>query len=447
MITGTRRMGDCTSGSAQTVLPRRQAQQRSQKDGHDASIAQACRVVEQRLEDPAGGQPSTAGEVILKGTAFDIKRAPDQFEWSFRNPQLGHWFKGFLERARPDVVHIGSGYLLGGTVPEAAFALDLPTVLTLHDYWYMCPLITLLRANGRICEQMGPPARCVWCSLVQKRRYRLLDKRLYDHLGNAFVKLSQSETTARTLGITPHLELIAARRSYLKQVLEKIDVVISPSRFLIQKVREYGFQPRRLLYVPLGLDKTHTAHAESDRSSTTLRIGYLGQFAPHKGVHLLLAAFQRLDRHSDSCDLTLHGTISDASPYEHQLLKIGRRDPAITFAGPYPNSKVGQVLSDLDVIVVPSLWHEIGPTVIMEAYATQTPVVAARLGEMASLVRHNENGLLFEPGSAASLTRQLQRLLDEPALLPRLRDGIPPVPSIEEEIATLISLYRSLLPP
>lgn len=294
---------------------------------------------------------------------------------------------------------------------------------------------------------MGPPARCVWCSLVQKRRYRLLDKRLYDHLGNAFVKLSQSETTARTLGITPHLELIAARRSYLKQVLEKIDVVISPSRFLIQKVREYGFQPRRLLYVPLGLDKTHTAHAESDRSSTTLRIGYLGQFAPHKGVHLLLAAFQRLDRHSDSCDLTLHGTISDASPYEHQLLKIGRRDPAITFAGPYPNSKVGQVLSDLDVIVVPSLWHEIGPTVIMEAYATQTPVVAARLGEMASLVRHNENGLLFEPGSAASLTRQLQRLLDEPALLPRLRDGIPPVPSIEEEIATLISLYRSLLPP
>jgi glycosyltransferase involved in cell wall biosynthesis len=158
-----------------------------------------------------------------------------------------------------------------------------------------------------------------------------------------------------------------------------------------------------------------------------------------------LAAFQKLNKRPGSCELTLHGRISDATPYERKLLRIARRDPAITFAGPYPNHEVGQVLNDLDVIVVPSLWYENRPTVIVEAHATGTPVVATRLGGMAELIKHNENGLLFRTGSVKGLTEQLQRLLDEPMLLPQLQSGIRPVPTVEEEIATLISVYESLL--
>lgn len=72
-------------------------------------------------------------DLLVHRLHFDIRQAPNPFEWGFRNPELGHWFKGFLRRTCPDVVHINSGYLLGGTVPEAAFELDIPTVLTLHD--------------------------------------------------------------------------------------------------------------------------------------------------------------------------------------------------------------------------------------------------------------------------------------------------------------------------
>jgi glycosyltransferase involved in cell wall biosynthesis len=377
---------------------------------------------------------------------FDIRRAPNPFEWSFRNPELGHWFGSFLQRISPDVVHINSGYLLGGTVPEAAFECNIPTVLTLHDYWFMCPFITLLRMDGKICEEPVPPSRCAWCSLSQKRRYRLPDKGLRSRLGDAFVKLIQWETITKLISIAPHLELITERRRYLKQVLEEIDVVISPSRFLIQKVEEYGFNPGRIVYLPFGIQNTHLLPDQpSDSSEEKLRIGYLGQFAPHKGVHLLLAAFQELVKHPGSCELVLRGNISNASPYERRLLRIARNDPTTTFAGPYPNSEVGQVLDELDVIVVPSIWYENRPTVIVEAHATQTPVVAARLGGMAELIQHNENGLLFEVGSVESLKEQLQRLLDEPMLLSQLREGIQPVPSVEEETTTMVSLYESLL--
>jgi glycosyltransferase involved in cell wall biosynthesis len=64
---------------------------------------------------------------------------------------------------------------------------------------------------------------------------------------------------------------------------------------------------------------------------------------------------------------------------------------------------------------------------------------------MAELIKHNENGLLFKTGSVKGLTEQLQRLLDEPTLLPQLQSGIRPVPTVEEEMATLTSVYESLL--
>ena len=377
--------------------------------------------------------------------SFDGRQAANRLDWSFRKPELGHWVKEFLQRTRPDVVHINSGYLLGGTVIEAAHELGLPTVLTLHDYWFLCPQITLLRQDGGICEKPVSVARCVWCALSEKRRYRLPDQYLGGRIGDVFTKLNQSDMVSQALALTPQLDMMAERRSYLKQVMEVVDLVISPSRFLIQKVEEYGFKPRRTIYLPFGIENSHLASPALRPSSQKLRIGYLGQFAPHKGVHLLLAAFQKLVRQPDSVELILHGRLSGASAYERRLLKIAENDPSIKFAGPYPNAEVGQVLSELDVIVVPSIWYENRPTVIIEALATRTPVIAAELGGMAELIGHNRNGLLFKTGSIDCLAEQLQRLLVEPALLAQLRNNIQPVPQVEDEIKTLISLYNSLL--
>ena len=185
----------------------------------------------------------TYEDLTVHRLTFDVRQAPNQFEWSFRNPELGRWFDAFLARTRPDVVHVNSGYLLGGTVPEAAFSRGLPTVLTLHDYWFVCPIITLLRQDGKICEGPVPPAACVWCSLSRRRRFRWPDHGLNSRLGDAFVGLCRSGTMARVLGVAPDLELIEERRAYLRQVMERFDVVISPSRFLIQKMEEYQYCP------------------------------------------------------------------------------------------------------------------------------------------------------------------------------------------------------------
>lgn len=374
---------------------------------------------------------------------FNLGHAPNQYEWSFRNPQLGEWVYHFLQQFQPDLVHVNSGYLLGGTVPEAAFALGLPTVLTLHDYWYVCPEITLLQRNGRICHEPVPAAACVWCALSTKRRYRLPDQWLQGRVSDLFVALSERPHIPLLPGIQARRDLVQERRRYLLQVFARFDRVISPSRFLLAKLAAYGLPIHHAVNIPVGLSDTHLP-ASAAATSHPLHIGYLGQIVPHKGVHLLIKAFLKLKKQPGTCQLTLYGQLWPKDKYQRQLRQLAANDPDIQFAGLYPNEEVGQILGQLDLIVVPSVWYENQPSVILEALATKTPVVATRLGGMAELITEEKNGLLFAVGDVAELTAQLQRCLDEPALLPQLRAGIEPIPSQEQELALVLELYEAI---
>ena len=83
--------------------------------------------------------------------------------------------------------------------------------------------------------------------------------------------------------------------------------------------------------------------------------------------------------------------------------------------------------------------------IITEALATRTPVIVSNLGGMAERIRHGVNGLVFEVGSVESLTRQLQGLLEDPRLLPRLKEGIEPVRTFDNEMTQLVEIYCSLV--
>ncbi len=168
----------------------------------------------------------------------------------------------------------------------------------------------------------------------------------------------------------------------------------------------------------------------------------MGQIAPHKGVHVL---FESL-RYLPDADVQVHA-YGDTAPfprYTRRLRRMAARDPRLHLAGVYERAEVSRVLRELDVVVVPSLWYENSPNVILEAFAHRTPVIASDLGGMAELVEEGGNGLRFPPGEAASLAVALRRLIEEPRLLARLRAGIGPVKTVAEEMAELLTIYRTV---
>jgi glycosyltransferase involved in cell wall biosynthesis len=90
---------------------------------------------------------------------------------------------------------------------------------------------------------------------------------------------------------------------------------------------------------------------------------------------------------------------------------------------------------------VPSLWYETLSFIAHEAFVAGLPVIASRLGVLADVVREDVDGLLVTPGDAGAWQVALQRLVDDPAELRRLRSGVRPPVTMDEHVAALEQVY------
>jgi glycosyltransferase involved in cell wall biosynthesis len=373
--------------------------------------------------------------IAVQRLSFDMVRAND-YRWSYDNPLLREWFAAYLAARQPDIVHCQAGYLIGAAPLHAAVAAGIPTVLTLHDYWFLCPRITLQRGDGALCETIpADPAGCAWCMRLESRRYRLPDQISYGLAGRA----------AQALALSGARREIADRRVYLLPALALPGAVIAPSRFLAERYAPF-VAPDRLHISRYGLDLAPFQSRHRPQPDGTLRIGFTGQIAPHKGVHLLVEALRALQTRGRPVELHIYGGLEARPDYVARLRRLAGDDRRIQLHGRFENSRVAEILMGLDVAVVPSIWYENSPLAIMEAHAAGTPVVTAALGGMAELVRDGVDGLHFKAVDSADLTRQLQRLLDEPELLLSLRSGVTMPRDIEDEMLQLVAIYQRLVP-
>jgi len=367
---------------------------------------------------------------------FDLIHAPDPQAWRYANPLLGRWFTDYFRQHRPDIAHFQAGYLLGAAPLEAAADNGIPTVLTLHDYWFLCPRITLLRGDGTLCEAIpSDPAGCAWCLRLESRRYRIPDRLTQGVFGSLIGRLAMD--TGRSA--------IAHRRARLLAALTIPAAVIAPSRFLAERFAPF-IEPKRLRVLRFGLDREPFIRQHRAADDGVLRIGFTGQIAPHKGVHLLIEAFRRVQARQP-IELHIYGGLEAHPDYVRRLRRLADNDGRIQFHGRFENGRVAEILTALDVNVAPSIWYENSPIAILESQAAGTPVIAAALGGMAELVQHGVNGLLFRVNDAHDLAQQIARLLDEPGLLDSLRANTPTVKTPDEEMAELFELYRQIARP
>jgi len=366
----------------------------------------------------------------VRRLSFDLTAASDPFRWAYDNPWIREHLHGYLSDWPPDVFHLISGYLMSGSALWAARGLGIPTVLTLTDFWFLCPRITLLRSNGRLCAPPFDAVTCARCLGEEKRRYRVPGK-LAPRLMQAYWQ-SQPGSVAR----------VQARMDYLRETLNSVNFIISPSQFLRDMFIQAGAPPQRIRFSRQGRDFPGLAPEKTAVPPSGLRIGYLGQIAPHKGVHVLFEAVRRIE----SAPLTVQawGDGSRFPAYARRLRRLARSDSRLKLAGVYERSEVSRVFRELDLVVVPSVWYENSPNVILEAFAHRTPVVASRLGGMAELVTDGVNGFQFEPGDAGDLARVLCRFVEQPGLAAELGRGAPPVRTVQEEIEELLQIYANL---
>lgn len=354
-----------------------------------------------------------------------IWRAPSagsahrRFLATFRDASIVEGFAHVLHEARPDWLYVQ--HLMGFPVAilRSARERDIPVAVTLHDYWWVCANAQLLtNYDGQLCA--GPRAylNCARCLLARAG------------IGNWWPAV-------------PAAALAASWRSQqLRSALLGANRLVAPSRFVQKWYNAHGIPQERIEVLPHGLQ--WPASSERTRSpldkapGEPVRLLYIGGLAWQKGVHVLLQAFSQV---RGPAELWIAGDESADLAYVARLR--AQASSAVRFLGPLSRDQVWEALSRVDVLTVPSLWHETFSLVTHEAFAAGVPVLASRVGALSEAVHDGMDGLLLPPGDVAAWRAALQRLVDEPDLCERLRANVRRPMTLESHVQHLESLLRS----
>jgi Glycosyl transferases group 1 len=111
--------------------------------------------------------------------------------------------------------------------------------------------------------------------------------------------------------------------------------------------------------------------------------------------------------------LTIVGEGPEREALKQRVRAMGW-DTKVIFQGKIPNSRIGEILRETDVLILPSLWPENQPVSITEAMAAHIPVIASRIGGISELIDDGVTGLLFDAGNARQLARKIMHFADHP---------------------------------
>lgn len=182
-------------------------------------------------------------------------------------------------------------------------------------------------------------------------------------------------------------------------------IAVSPS--LVPYMRQRGVDPARLVCVPNGVPSAERPrHWNFDH--TPLTFGMVALFRPRKGTEVMLEAAAAAVSRGTDVEVRLIGGFETVE-YKRQItalvekLGISERTHFVGFT-----TNVAGELAKLDAMVLPSLYGEGLPMVVLEAMAAGVPVIASRVEGSATAIVHRESGLLVEPGSVSQLAEALE---------------------------------------
>jgi len=376
---------------------------------------------------------------------YPVTPTPGAAELSgLARPEGFEAWEAILDELEPDLVDFHS-LTRGVGVPHlrAAAARGSRIVVTVHVPGPVCPRGTLLRFGRRPCD--GDLARrpCTACRLQGlgvPRAVGTVSAGLPAPVGSW---LGEWAWPRRLRGLLRAGEATAEHRTQLRETVARADRVVAVCRWLAEALLRNGVPPAKLVVCPQGVEPGPAPSFPRARPGH-LAVGYVGRYAPIKGIHVLVDAVRRLPPETLlECHIWGSGDTAEAQRYRARLARAAGGDGRIRLHGPL--ARASEAMSQLDVLVVPSVCMETGPLVVLEAFAAGVPVVGSALGGIAERVRDGVDGVLVPHGDAGALACVLSDLAQDPARVERLREGIGPVRTADQVARETHALYRSLL--
>jgi len=304
-------------------------------------------------------------------------------------PVMAAALQGLLAAAsargeRFDVAHVH--HLTGLSCGAVAVLQDagIPVVLTLHDYWLLCPRGQMFHHRGEVCDRIDA-ARCAECLQLT-----------FPHW------LGPGNAAAATA-------LVQQRAA---QLLARVQKLVVPSLRVLPPFLAAGVPAGKCTVVENGVDTT-ALHAlpPPPCGPGPLRLGYLGTLIPSKGLHVLVEAVRR--QQPGSVALRIFGNAVSYHGDDGYLTRVFEQlrpgDP-VSYHGPYQAAELPAILGQIDVVAAPALWHEAFGLTVREGLAAGRPVLVSRIGGLQDAVTDRVQGRVLPPGDVAAWAAAIAEL-------------------------------------
>lgn len=359
----------------------------------------------------------------------------------YNNLLSARYFARLLDEVKPDIVHFFHLSRLSSSLIDVVTSAGISAYYTPTDFWSVCPTSQLLLGDGQVCS--GPSkngGNCVKhvAELTRGPRIANVARLIPTQVADVIVKLAINNFLPDKQ-ICNEIASMGQRKDFIVRRLNALHGVVSPTKLMTDVLIANGLAKELITQSAYGIDVGHYDGVVKNSAEGKVTFGFIGTLAPHKGCKVLIDAFHKLN--SSAAKLKIYGSAKDFPQYYSELENAADNSDLIEFCGTFPNAQIAEVLSGIDVLVVPSLWYENTPLVVYSALAAKCPVLASDFPGMSEVVKHGINGMVFQPGNVERLAERLVSFVRDRDLVKRLSNNCESPKSTAQYVDELLELY------
>ncbi len=283
-----------------------------------------------------------------------------------------------LDTIKVDIAHCHSIYHhLSPSILTILKSRDIPTVMTLHDLKIACPAYHMYNEHIGICDA---------CK------------------GGNLLNIVRNRCVKGSLPLSALIMMESSVNKWLGSYTKNVSRFISPCRFYIDILCEWGWDRQNFVHVPNCID----LEGYEPDFTPGHHFLYFGRLSAEKGLLTLIRAASRA-----GIELRFAGDGPQRELLEAESKKLNAQ---VIFLGHLSGERLRNEIRSSRATVLPSEWYENAPISILESFALGKPVIGANIGGIPELIQVTQVGVLFESGSLEDLGNALlsmEELSDE----------------------------------